>query len=254
MHKTNSRHWLQTEIDQWHALLDEVGAARPDQPGVAGDWSVKDLVVHLAGWHSHLTLRLMAAQLGNPEPSPPCWPSHRWAERQYRMTVLWGHLLWQQFGAALDMLANALQACPDDHWRDAIWADPTDAPEYTEFWFIGAHTLVWLDRYVSGTPAGFAPPPPLLAGRLPAQPYTRAELLAYLAYLRGKSQAIFEGLTEAQANQVCQFPWGEPVSFAELQLYSMRHVQEHAAQLSLHLGRTVGAAPDWVARADDRPA
>ena len=37
------------------------------------------------------------------------------------------------------------------------------------------------------------------------------------------------------------------MSIAELLLYNMRHVQEHAAQLSLMLGQRVGSAPGWVA-------
>jgi hypothetical protein len=37
------------------------------------------------------------------------------------------------------MLDNALRACPDHLWRESLWNDPTDAPEYTEFWFIVYH-------------------------------------------------------------------------------------------------------------------
>jgi hypothetical protein len=168
------------------------------------------------------------------------------------MTSFWRTIIWQQFGAAIDMLDNALGACPDKLWSASVWEDPTDAPEYTQFWFIVYHTLAWTDRYLSGSPEGFAPPAPFVAGKLPAQPYTRAELQAYLLHCRGKCQATFEALTDEKANQACKFPWDEEVSFAELQLYSMRHVQEHASQLSLFLGNKVGSAPDWVARADDR--
>ena len=42
-----------------------------------------------------------------------------------------------------------------------------------------------------------------------------------------------------QANSLCRFPWGE-LPFAELQLYSLRHVQEHAAQLRMFLGQQMG--------------
>ena len=38
------------------------------------------------------------------------------------------------------------------------------------------------------------------------------------------------------------------ITFAELLLDTMRHVQDHAAQLNLFLGQTVGSAPDWVSR------
>ena len=45
------------------------------------------------------------------------------------------------------------------------------------------------------------------------------------------------------------------MSFLELQLYTMRHVQEHAAQLSLFLGQhgIPDEALDWVplAKADE---
>jgi len=42
------------------------------------------------------------------------------------------------------------------------------------------------------------------------------------------------------------------MSFAELLLYNMRHVQEHAAQLNLFLGQERGSAARWVARAKQK--
>jgi len=162
-------------------------------------------------------------------------------------------IMWQQFGAAINMLENALRACPDELWRDSIWVDLTDASEYTEFWFIVYHALYWTDLYLSDPRRqDFAPPAPFIRGKLPEKPYTRYALQAYLEHCRQKCRATFETLTDEKANQRCEFPWGEEVSFAELQLYSMRHVQEHASQLSLHLGQKGVSAPDWVARADQK--
>ena len=157
---------------------------------------------------------------------------------------------WQQFGAAINMLENALQACPDHLWRDSLWHDPTDAPAYTEFWFIIYHALFWTDLYLSGSrQEDFAPPAPFIRGSLPEKPYTKDELQTYLEHCRQKCRTTFEALTDEKADQRCEFPWGEEVSFVELQLYSMRHVQEHASQLSLLLCHQGVAAPDWVARA-----
>lgn len=48
--------------------------------------------------------------------------------------------------------------------------------------------------------------------------------------------------------------FGAAIDFAELQLYNMRHVHEHAAQLSLFLWQKVGSAPDWVTQAESRAA
>lgn len=165
------------------------------------------------------------------------------------MTIAWNSIIWQQFGAAIDMLDNALAACPDALWREPLWHDPSDAPEYTEFWFVAYHTLFWLDLYLSGSRQEFVLPAPFIAGALPEQPYTRQQLQTYLQHCRQKCRETFETLTDEKANQRCEFPWGEEVSFAELQIYSMRHVQEHASQLNLLLGHKTGAAPDWVPRA-----
>ena len=75
MNKSDLLDWLQEEYQQWEALLDQVGPARMDQPGVNGDWSMKDIIAHLTGWNRWLVARLQAAQRSEPEPPPP-WPAH----------------------------------------------------------------------------------------------------------------------------------------------------------------------------------
>jgi len=40
------------------------------------------------------------------------------------------------------------------------------------------------------------------------------------------------------------------VPYGELLLYNMRHVQEHAAQLHLFLGKRARKALDWVTQAE----
>src|SRR5438874_1362740 len=75
---------------------------------------------------------------------------------------------------------------------------------------------------------------------------------AYLVNLRKKCQTTIAGLSDEKAHQQVDFPWvGEkPMSFLELLLYTMRHVQEHAAQLNLFLGQNASdVASDWVSRA-----
>jgi hypothetical protein len=167
------------------------------------------------------------------------------------MDTTWRSIIWQQFGAAIDMLESALLACPDELW--------SDRSQPLEFWYVVYHTLFWLDLYLSGSVEGFAPPAPFTldeldpAGLLPERPYTKDELQAYLAHGRQKCQATIEALTDEQAGQRCGFSWGE-VSFAELLLYNMRHVQEHASQLNLILGQKFGSAPGWVTRAKSRPS
>lgn len=75
MNKTELLNWLQEEQQQWEALLDEIGPARMELPGVNGQWSMKDMVAHLTGWQPKLIADIQAAQRGEPEPPPP-WPTH----------------------------------------------------------------------------------------------------------------------------------------------------------------------------------
>lgn len=162
--------------------------------------------------------------------------------------------LWRQFGAAMDMLENALHGCPDGLWAEPLWNDPQPCAGLSEFWYVAYHALFWLDLYLTGTDDGFSPPAPFdlneldPAGLLPERQFTREELLAYLEHNRRKCRAAIENLTDERARQTCKFPWGE-LSYAELLLDNMRHVQEHAAQLSMLLGQKTGSNARWVARA-----
>jgi hypothetical protein len=162
-----------------------------------------------------------------------------------------------------DMLEHALVACPASLWTRRLWPAPPPPgfpPAFAEFWYVAFHALVWLDLYLSGVPEeAFAPPAPFAPGELdsvealPEQPYTKEELRAYLASTRQKCHATLAALTDEQARRPVAYPWsaGQSISFLELQLYNLRHVQEHAAQLSLFLGQHAGpdADLDWVARA-----
>jgi len=166
--------------------------------------------------------------------------------------------LWRQFGAAIDMLENALVACPDTLWQEHLWID-SEGPHYGTVWDITSHTLYWLDLYLTGgTVEAFTPPAPFKKRSddvTPTQPYTRDELHTYLKQLRQKCQATITALSDEQVGQPFYFPWDRdnPISYGELLLYTMRHVQEHAAQLSLFLGQhgIPGEALDWVGRAKD---
>lgn len=155
--------------------------------------------------------------------------------------------LWRQLGAAIDMLGNAIAACPDD-----VWLDPARRPLP---WHLAYHTLFFLDLYLAPALDGFAPPAPFAlseldpSGVLPERPYTRVELLAYLDHGRRKARATLVGLTDEAAARPVTFPWVGEMSFGELLLVSLRHVQHGAAQLNLILRQTVDDAPAWVKRA-----
>jgi hypothetical protein len=57
---------LRAERARWEALLAEVGAERLTTPGVAGDWSVKDVLGHLAAYQRYWGARLRGEATGVP--------------------------------------------------------------------------------------------------------------------------------------------------------------------------------------------
>lgn len=173
------------------------------------------------------------------------------------MSIIDNGMLWRQFGAAIDMLRDALRDCPDELWEARLWEDQPDqwvAVGFSKFWYLGYHTLFWLDLYLTGAEEGFTPPAPfdlveMAANEVLPRTYTRAELLGYLELCRGRCQETIGALSHEEAQRVCRFAWGE-VSFAELQLYNLRHVQEHAAHLGMFLGQQAGKSTRWVAKAE----
>ena len=156
-------------------------------------------------------------------------------------------IIWSQFGASIKMMENAIKACPDE-----LWGDRTQNPEY---WYLVYHTLFWMDFYLTDYPDDFTPLTPFTLseldpeGLLPERVYTRTELLTYLEHGRNKFKNIIEKLTDETANKHYKYGSVE-MSFGELLLYNMRHVQHGTAQLNLILRQKTDSAPGWVKRVD----
>ncbi len=52
---------------------------------------------------------------------------------EHPMDTMWRTALWRQFGAAIDMLENALVACPASLWQERLWS-VSPPPEFpTQF-------------------------------------------------------------------------------------------------------------------------
>ncbi len=75
MNKADFLRDLDEENRQWEALLESIGEQRMEQPGVAGHWSVKDVVAHITSWRRRTVARLQAVARGEPQPAP-IWPSN----------------------------------------------------------------------------------------------------------------------------------------------------------------------------------
>jgi hypothetical protein len=146
MTKSELLNCLREEYRPWAALLDEIGEARMDQPGVIAHWSMKDLVAHLTGWNRSLVARLESAQRNEPEPAPP-WPPHLQTDdeinawlyeanlgRSVRDVLAESHQVFQQLVAVIESL-------PDDVRIETVQPSPERA-----------YYLVWLGdkRFMAG--------------------------------------------------------------------------------------------------------
>ena len=161
------------------------------------------------------------------------------------MMDFWRSAIRHQFHAAIDMLANAIEACPD-----FVWSGQGKGA----FWYLAFHVLFFLDLYLSPEDESrFHPPPPFGLTELepkvvlPERAYRKDQLLGYLEHRRKKLDAVMAGMTEAWIAIPCPFPYRK-MSNGELLLYNMRHVQHHAAQLHMLLRQATNSAPDWVSK------
>ena len=59
---------MRTARSNWEALLAEVGEARLTEPGVEGDWSLKDIIAHITYFETWAADNVMAFRRGEPRP------------------------------------------------------------------------------------------------------------------------------------------------------------------------------------------
>ncbi len=150
--------------------------------------------------------------------------------------------LWKQFGASIDMLENAISLCTDELWDNE-----------KKFWYNAYHCLFYLDYYLTLEPDKFSPPSPYTlsefdpSGAMPDKVYSKEELLSYLRHSRKKCHDLIASMTDEIVNSRWVNEYRN-YSVLEILLYNMRHVQHHAAQLSLILRQGIDNAPRWVSQ------
>lgn len=153
-----------------------------------------------------------------------------------------------QYHAALAMLRETIQRCPDNLW--------TAGQEPRPFWRIAYHALFYTHLYLQPNEAAFQPweksrEECQFLDRLPWHPhdmpktfppYSQQEILEYW---RLCDAIVDESVDRLDlASQECGFPW---YSMPKLdhQIMNIRHVQQHTGQLSEILNQA-GVDTDWI--------
>lgn len=149
-----------------------------------------------------------------------------------------------QFEAALCMLKECLEKCPEEHWDGKIANDT--------FRQVAYHTLFYVDYYTSPNESDFTLRELHARGgdertQEVSAGLSKEESLAYLAICRQKA-------TEAIAAETAESLQG-PSGFSrqqflrgELHVYNMRHMQHHVGQLSAYLRRVTQDTSSWWVR------
>lgn len=148
-------------------------------------------------------------------------------------------IVWKQFGAALDMMENSLQACPEEVWS-----------EKSEFWYIAFHTLFYTDYYLSKQPLAFLPAAPFTLsefdprGLKPDRIYSKDELIQYLHFIRDKcrQRLVNDDLGDLESRFIDH---RKNFSMLEVMIYNIRHIH-HLGQLNIWLRQHADLPSRWV--------
>jgi hypothetical protein len=157
-----------------------------------------------------------------------------------------------QYHAGLKTLREAIEKSPD-----AMWNDPPDG--CAPFWRVAYHTLFFTHFYLQQDQEAFTPwarhrDEAQFMSNLPwendrppkaCEPFTRDDILEYWRVCDDMIDAGVDAL-DLSAPQ-CGFPWYQMPTL-EHQILNIRHIQHHAAALSMRLRLSTGIQVQWVGK------
>ena len=155
----------------------------------------------------------------------------------------------RQYRAALYMLNDAIELCPEDLWFSTGYRN--------RFWHIAYHSLFYTHLYLQPSEGDFEPwskhvpnsndlgPGPWLKNepfQIP-EPYAKSDVQDYVKLC---SSEVEKQVPLIRFEDDSGFSW-LPFDKLELQFYNIRHLQHHAGQLSDRLRTAVNIGVGWVA-------
>lgn len=143
-----------------------------------------------------------------------------------------------QYLAALAMLKEAIEKCPQSVW---------DAPDDKfKFWSKSYHTLFYVHLYLQNAEKDFVrwekhhdPDGDV--------PFTKDEILEYFSFVE---KQVAERVPVLNLESESGFHW-YPVNKLELQFINIRHIQQHAGELYECLGSRENIELGWAGYSHD---
>jgi hypothetical protein len=163
-------------------------------------------------------------------------------------------ILVHQYEASLCTLNIAISRCPDANWHERV--------ANLRFCQAAFHTVFVADAYLqpSDDEEAFRRQPFHLEhqshfrdyeefkDRAQVNLYEKSFVLSYLAFVRQKAQQTLAAESAERLAGPSGFKWRK-CSRGELHVYNIRHIQHHAAQLSLRLRLDLEVDVPWVGHA-----
>ncbi len=158
-------------------------------------------------------------------------------------------LIAHQFEAALCTLNTCIDRCPDASWNAPVGNQP--------FCQVVFHALFFADYYLGPDEESFRGQPfhrdneaffadyEQLEDREPVSLYRLAAIRKYMEHCRKKASDIIASETAESLSGPARFERRD-FSRAELHVYTIRHIQHHAAQLSLRLRLDANQDIPWI--------
>ena len=154
-----------------------------------------------------------------------------------------------QYHAALGMLRQAIEICPDELWAGGAYPVP--------FWQVAYHTLWYTHLYLQPNEEAFVLwehhreghndlPWPVESGPTLSEPYTKAQLLDYWKLVDARVDADVDRLDLGALES--GFSWHKTIPKLDHQIQNIRHIQHHAALLAGRLRLANGSDVRWVRR------
>lgn len=165
------------------------------------------------------------------------------------MLDVFKELIVNQYEAAFCTLNACIDRCPEIAWNSPVGE--------TEFCQVAFHTLFFADFYLGQDEESFRRQPfhrenaqffrdyEELEDRKPELFYDKPSIKRYLKYCRDKASDVIAAETTETLNARAAFK-GREFSRAELHVYNIRHIQNHAAQLNLRLSLDHNEDIVWV--------
>ena len=135
------------------------------------------------------------------------------------------NILQSQYLAALAMFKQAVIQCPPEIWNDKQDKD--------KFWYVAYHTLRYAHQYLKAQDKGY----PRWEQRpysKPGAPFTKEEILVKLAQVE---QDVLEQIPLMNLEEKTGAT-GALENKLELQIYNIRHIQQHTGELYQRLSAT----------------